>query len=118
VGLGVARSLSNENLNVQGQWGERPFACPAALAEGVEARRGLPPGAIWHGQKSWNGVAILARVSKPQETRRGLPGDREDAHSRYIEAAVAGVLIGRLYVPNGNPAPGPKLTTSCAGMNG
>ncbi len=66
-------------------------------------------GAIWHGQKSWNGVAILARGTEPAETRRGLPGDPEDLHSRYIEAVVDGVLIGCLYLPNGNPAPGPKL---------
>jgi exodeoxyribonuclease-3 len=66
-------------------------------------------GAIWHGQKSWNGVAILARNAKPLETRRGLPGDPDDSHSRYIEAAIDGILIGCLYVPNGNPAPGPKF---------
>jgi len=64
---------------------------------------------IWHGQKSWNGVAILARGSEPEEIRRALPGDPEDLHSRYIEAVVDGVLIGCLYLPNGNPAPGPKL---------
>lgn len=66
-------------------------------------------GAIWHGQKSWNGVAILARGFDPIETRRGLPGDPDDTHSRYIEAAVNGILIGCLYLPNGNPAPGPKF---------
>jgi len=66
-------------------------------------------GAIWHGQKSWNGVAILAKGSAPTETRRGLPGDPDDTHSRYIEAAVQGVLFGCLYLPNGNPAPGPKF---------
>jgi exodeoxyribonuclease-3 len=66
-------------------------------------------GAIWHGQKSWNGVAILARGSDPVETRRGLPGDPDDAQSRYIEAAVNGLLVGCLYLPNGNPAPGPKF---------
>ena len=66
-------------------------------------------GAIWHGQKSWNGVAILARGCTPVETRRGLPGDPDDSHSRYIEAAVGGVLIGGLYLPNGNPRPGPKF---------
>ena len=66
-------------------------------------------GAIWQGQKSWNGVAILAKGSEPLETRRGLPGDTGDAHSRYIEAAIDGVLIGCLYMPNGNPAPGPKF---------
>ncbi|MGE0004268.1 MAG: exodeoxyribonuclease III [Parvibaculaceae bacterium] len=66
-------------------------------------------GAIWHGQKSWNGVAILARGAQPLETRRGLPGDPADSHSRYIEAAIDGVLIGCLYLPNGNPAPGAKF---------
>jgi exodeoxyribonuclease-3 len=65
--------------------------------------------AIWHGQKSWNGVAILSRVGTPVETRRGLPGDPDPAQSRYIEAAVNGLLIGGLYLPNGNPRPGPKF---------
>jgi exodeoxyribonuclease III len=66
-------------------------------------------GAIWQGQKSWNGVAILARGKTPIETRRGLSGDPDDTHSRYIEAAVDGLLLGCIYVPNGNPAPGPKF---------
>jgi exodeoxyribonuclease III len=66
-------------------------------------------GAIWHGQKSWNGVAILARGATPEETRRGLPGDPDDLHSRYIEAMVHGITVGCLYLPNGNPAPGPKF---------
>jgi exodeoxyribonuclease III len=66
-------------------------------------------GAIWQGQKSWNGVAILVRDAEPVETRRGLPGDPDDSHSRYIEAAVNGILIGCLYAPNGNPAPGPRF---------
>ena len=66
-------------------------------------------GAIWHGQKSWNGVAILARGRKPEETRRGLPGDPNDSHSRYIETIIDGISIGCLYLPNGNPAPGPKF---------
>jgi exodeoxyribonuclease-3 len=65
--------------------------------------------AIWHGQKSWNGVAILSRVGEICETRRGLPGEVEDTQSRYIEAAVNGILIGGLYLPNGNPRPGPKF---------
>lgn len=65
--------------------------------------------AIWHGQKSWNGVAILSRHEKPQEIRRVLPGDPEDEHSRYIEATINGLIIGCLYLPNGNPAPGPKF---------
>jgi exodeoxyribonuclease III len=65
--------------------------------------------AIWHGQKSWNGVAILARGAAPVEVGRGLPGDEADAQSRYIEAAIDGLLICCLYLPNGNPAPGPKF---------
>ena len=65
--------------------------------------------AVWHGQKSWNGVAILARSGVPLEVRRGLPGDPEDVHSRYIEAAIDGLVIGCLYLPNGNPAPGEKF---------
>ena len=65
--------------------------------------------AIWHGQKSWNGVAILAHNSEIKETKRGLPGDSDDEQSRYIEAFVNGIVIGCLYLPNGNPAPGPKL---------
>ncbi len=66
-------------------------------------------GVIWHGQKSWNGVAILARGADPVESRRGLPGDPEDINSRYIEALIDGVRVGCLYLPNGNPAPGPKF---------
>ncbi len=65
--------------------------------------------AIWHGQKSWNGVAILARGEHPVEISRALPGDPEDLHSRYIEAKVKGIHVGCLYLPNGNPAPGPKF---------
>jgi len=65
--------------------------------------------AIWHGQKSWNGVAILSRCGPPVETRRGLPGDPDPAQSRYIEAAVNGVIVAGLYLPNGNPRPGPKF---------
>jgi exodeoxyribonuclease-3 len=66
-------------------------------------------GAICHGQKSWNGVAIIARGCTPVETRRGLPDDPDPAQSRYLEAAVNGVLVGCLYLPNGNPRPGPKF---------
>lgn len=76
---------------------------PAAAIEGAGY------GAIWHGQKSWNGVAILARGAAPMEIRRGLPGEPEDVQSRYLEAAVNGVLVACLYLPNGNPAPGPKF---------
>ena len=66
-------------------------------------------GAAWQGEKSWNGVAILARGCDPVVTRRALPGDADDKQSRYIEAAVNGVLISSLYAPNGNPQPGPKF---------
>ena len=66
-------------------------------------------GAIWHGQPRWNGVAILARGCTPEETRRGLPGDPGDSQSRYLEAAIGGRLVGCLYLPNGNPRPGPKF---------
>ncbi|MGE5423866.1 MAG: exodeoxyribonuclease III [Syntrophothermus sp.] len=66
--------------------------------------------AIWHGQKSWNGVAILAKNNlKINEVCRALPGDPADEHSRYIEAEINGITIGCLYLPNGNPAPGPKF---------
>ena len=65
--------------------------------------------AIWHGQKSWNGVAILSKYGPPEERYRVLPGDDEDLHSRYIEAKINGIVIGCLYLPNGNPAPGPKF---------
>ena len=63
----------------------------------------------WHGQKSWNGVAILSKVGEINELRRVLPGDPEDLHSRYIEAVVNNIVIGCLYLPNGNPWPGPKF---------
>jgi exodeoxyribonuclease-3 len=66
-------------------------------------------GAIWHGQKSWNGVAILARGRQPEETRRGLPSDPDDTHSGYIETNIGNILLGCLYLPNGNPARGPKF---------
>src|SRR5262245_61406691 len=66
-------------------------------------------GAIWRGQKSWSGVAILGHDSEPVVTRTRLPRDLEDTQSRYIEAAVNGVLIASIYAPNGNPQPGPKF---------
>jgi len=72
--------------------------------------------AAWRGQKSWNGVAILARGSEPIVTRRELPGEADDDQARYIEAAVNGVLITSLYAPNGNPQPGPKFTYKLAWM--
>ena len=73
-------------------------------------------GAVWHGQKSWNGVAILARGEAPQLRRVGLPGDPDDTHSRYIEAEVGGMVIASLYLPNGNPHPGPKFDYKLAWM--
>ena len=76
---------------------------PAAAIEAAGYR------SIWHGQKSYNGVAILARGEMPVERRRGLPGDPDDTHSRYLEAEIGGVVVGCIYLPNGNPAPGPKF---------
>ena len=73
-------------------------------------------GALWKGQRSWNGVAILARGVEPVEARRELPGDKLDEHARYLEAAVNGVLVGCLYLPNGNPQPGPKFEYKLAWM--
>ncbi|WP_448500934.1 exodeoxyribonuclease III [Sphingomonas sp.] len=66
-------------------------------------------GAVWHGQKGFNGVAILARGQDPVERKRGLAGEPEDEHSRYIEAEVAGLVVASIYLPNGNPVPGPKF---------
>lgn len=74
-------------------------------------------GALWHGQKSWNGVAILARGAAPLEIRRGLPGDPSDTQSRYLEAAAHGVVVGCLYLPNGNPQPGPKYDYKLAWLD-
>src|SRR5580658_3654699 len=74
-------------------------------------------GAVWRGQKSWNGVAILARGADPIVTRNELPGDTADTQARYIEAAVNGVLITSLYAPNGNPQPGPKFAYKLAWMD-
>jgi exodeoxyribonuclease-3 len=65
--------------------------------------------AVWHAEKSWNGVAILSRRGVPVVTRTALPGDVKDTQARYVEAAVNGILIGCLYLPNGNPQPGPKF---------
>lgn len=107
----------NGRLDVLLRWLEQSQPDVACLQE-LKAPDGKFPaaairkagyGAIWHGQKAWNGVAILARGCDPVETRRGLPGDADDSHSRYVEAAVNGILIGCLYLPNGNPAPAPKF---------
>lgn len=66
-------------------------------------------GAVWHGQKGFNGVAVLARGSQPVERKRGLAGEPEDEHSRYVEAEVDGLVVASIYLPNGNPVPGPKF---------
>ena len=66
-------------------------------------------GVLWHGQKSWNGVAILAKGQDPVERQRGLGGEPEDEHSRYLEAEIDGLVIASIYLPNGNPQPGPKF---------
>lgn len=79
-----------------------------------DAIRDAGYGSIWLGQKSWNGVAILTRGATPRETQRGLPGEPDSQHSRYIEALVNGILIGCIYLPNGNPAPGAKFTYKLA----
>lgn len=107
----------NGRLPVLLRWLERVQPDIACLQElkapdekfPIDAIRAAGYDAIWHGQKSWNGVAILSRGHALHETQRGLPGDPNDSHSRYIEAAVNGILIGCLYLPNGNPAPGPKF---------
>jgi exodeoxyribonuclease III len=74
----------------------------AALAEAGYA-------AAWHGQSRWNGVALLSRIGAIHETRRGLPGEPSDTHSRYLEAAISGIIVATLYLPNGNPRPGAKF---------
>jgi exodeoxyribonuclease-3 len=100
------------------EWLERAQPDVACLQELKALDEGFPADAIraagyqplWKGQRSWNGVAILARGDTPPvEVRRELPGDPSDDHSRYLEAAVHGVLVGCLYLPNGNPQPGPKF---------
>lgn len=99
------------------EWLERESPDVACLQElkapdekfPLAAIRAAGYGAIWHGQRSWNGVAILSKGIDPLEVRRGLPGDPDDTHSRYIEAAVNGILVACLYLPNGNPQPGPKF---------
>jgi len=79
----------------------------AAFPEREIARAGYH--AVWLGQRTWNGVAILSRNGEPVVTRNALPGDKDDAEARYLEAAVDGILVGCIYLPNGNPQPGPKF---------
>ena len=82
-----------------------------------EAIEALGYQAIWHGQRSWNGVALLSKVGEPVETRRALPADPNLQQSRYIEAAVCGILVGNMYAPNGNPVPGPKFDYKLAWLD-
>ena len=107
----------NSRLNVLTRWlkgfqpdivGLQELKCTdeAFPREAIEA---LGYSAIWHGQRSWNGVALLSRVGEPIETRRALPGDPNLEQSRYIEAAICGILVCNMYAPNGNPRPGPKF---------
>jgi exodeoxyribonuclease III len=104
------------------EWLERESPDVACLQELKAPDTGFPIiairaagyGAIWHGQRSFNGVAILAKGADPIEIRRGLPGDPDDTHSRYIEANVNGLIVGCLYLPNGNPQPGPKFVYKLA----
>ncbi len=100
------------------QWLEREQPDVACLQELKALSEGFPImdiraagyEAVWHGQRSWNGVAILVKGDKPPpEVRRALPGDPDDEHSRYIEAEVGDLIVGCLYLPNGNPQPGPKF---------
>ena len=99
------------------QWLEREQPDVACLQELKALDEGFPQAeildagyhAVWRGQRSWNGVAILARGIEPVLTRRELPGDPGDDHSRHIEAAVNGIVVACLYLPNGNPQPGPKF---------
>lgn len=99
------------------EWLEETRPAVACLQEIKTQDEGFPADefekigyqAIWHGQKSFNGVAILADGTKPAEVQRGLAGEAEDDHSRYIEADVFGVRVACIYLPNGNPRPGPKF---------
>lgn len=107
----------NKRLTNLVDWLERARPDVVCLQE-LKAEQGAFPadvlrsagyGAVWLGERTWNGVAILARDANPVLTRSTLPGDGEDRQARYIEAAVNGVLIASLYLPNGNPQPGPKF---------
>jgi exodeoxyribonuclease-3 len=82
-----------------------------------EAIESLGYAAIFHGQRSWNGVALLSKVGEPVETRRALPQDPKLEQSRYIEAAICGILVGNMYAPNGNPWPGPKFDYKLAWLD-
>ena len=107
----------NGRLNVLLRWLKEAEPGIVCLQELKAPNEKFPLNAIkdagyevkWHGQKSWNGVAILSRVGEIHEVRRALPGDPQDTHSRYIEAVINDMVFGCLYLPNGNPWPGPKF---------
>ena len=109
---GIARRLAHLLL-----WLERETPDIVCLQElkaldtafPVDDLRRAGYGALWHGQRSWNGVAVLARGAEPRELRRGLPGNAGDEQSRSLEAEVHGIVVACLYLPNGNPQPGPKF---------
>lgn len=122
----ASKSLKLATFNVNGvrsrlphllAWLEKEAPDIACLQELKAVDEGFPIadirkagyGALWQGQRSWNGVAILAKGADPIETRRALPGDRADDQSRYLEAAAHGIIVACLYLPNGNPQPGPKF---------
>ena len=127
--MGAARAKKTKKLatyNINGirarlprllEWLEKEAPDIVCLQELKTEQGGFPAdairkagyGSLWVGQKSWNGVAILARDDEPVECRRSLPGDPSDVHSRYLEAAVDGMTVACLYLPNGNPQPGPKF---------
>src|SRR5690349_17735955 len=108
----------NKRLSHLLQWLDEAEPDVVCLQELKAAERAFPESeinkagyrAIWRGEKSWNGVAILSRGAEPIVTQSELPGDPSDSQCRYIEAAVTGVIVGCLYAPNGNPQPGPKFT--------
>lgn len=121
-----SRTLKIATFNVNGiasrlphllAWLEKEKPDVACLQELKSADEGFPAaaiekagyGALWVGQRAWNGVAVLARDADPVESRRALPGDASDEQSRYLEVAAHGVIVGCLYLPNGNPQPGPKF---------
>src|SRR5690554_625903 len=123
-GKGHMSSLKIATFNINGirsrlpallSWLEREQPDVACLQElkapddafPIEAIRAAGYDAVWHGQKAWNGVAILAKGVEPLLSRRGLPSDPDPNQSRYIEAVTKGVIVGCLYLPNGNPQPGP-----------
>lgn len=117
-------NINNVNKRLRNllEWLERATPDVVCLQELKAEDRQFPASAlqeagyhsVWKGERSWNGVAILARGREPILTRTSLPGDDRDRQARYIEAAVSGVLIGCIYLPNGNPQPGPKFVYKLA----